>query len=97
MTNRLQTSDRTQKDSIFVHDSVYVRIRADTVYLEKWHTRWRDRETIKTDTVQVESVRVETKEVRHVPDFYKWCATVLAIIVLAILLRVALYLYGRFR
>jgi len=114
-TSLLQTSERTQRDSVFIHDSIRVEYRRgnlyhssdslnslfirspDTVVVEKWHTRWRDRETVRTDTMQVESIKVETKEVRHVPRFYKYCAALLAFIVLALLLRVALYLYGRFR
>ena len=97
MISSMLVSDRRQTDSVFVHDSVYVRIRADTVWLEKWHTRWRDRFSVRTDTVQVETVRTETRQVRYVPRFYTWCAAVLAIVVLALLLRVASYLYGRFR
>ena len=30
-------------DSIYVHDSTYIRDRGDTVWIERWHTRWRDR------------------------------------------------------
>ena len=86
-----------QRDSIYLHDSIFVRIRADTVYLEKWHTRWRDRETVRTDTVQVESIRIETKEIRYVPRFYKYCAALAIILFLIFLLRVTLYLYRRFR
>lgn len=32
-----------QRDSIYVHDSTYVRDNGDTVLIERWHTRWRDR------------------------------------------------------
>lgn len=31
------------RDSIYVHDSIYITERGDTVRIEKWHTRWRDR------------------------------------------------------
>lgn len=90
------TAANTHRDSIYLHDSIFVHIRADTVYLEKWHTRWRDRETIKTDTVQMESIRVETKEVRYIPRFYKYCTAFAIILFLIFLLRVTLYLYRRF-
>ena len=86
-----------QRDSVFVHDSVYVRIRADTVYMERWHTRWRDKTVLRTDTVQVETIRTETRQVRYVPGVYKWCAAILAVAVLLLLLKAALYIYGRFR
>ena len=48
-----------QRDSIYVHDSTYIHDKGDTVLIEKWHTRWRDRavhDTIyiaKTDSVPV--------------------------------------------
>ena len=115
MTSLLQTSERTARDSVYVHDSIRMEYRRgnlfhssdsfnslfirspDTVYLERWHTRWREKEVTRTDTVTQEVTRIETKEVRHVPRFYKYCAALLAFIVLALLLRAALYLYGRFR
>jgi CDP-glycerol glycerophosphotransferase (TagB/SpsB family) len=90
------TTAQLQKDSVFVHDSIFVRIRADTVYLERWHTRWREKEIIRTDTIQVENIKVETKEVRYVPKFYKYCAALTALLLILLLLRVTLYLYRRF-
>ena len=94
-TNRSQIVNHVSRDSIWLHDSVFVRIRADTVYLEKWHTRWRDRETIKTDTVTNEVVRTETVPVRYIPNFYKY-GTALAILLLLLLLaKLALYLFMR--
>ena len=46
-------------DSIYVHDSTYIHERGDTVWVERWHTRWRDRLLLDTiyeavhDTVPV--------------------------------------------
>ena len=34
----------TQRDSIYLHDSTIVREKGDTVRIERWHTRYRDRE-----------------------------------------------------
>gem|GEM_PF-1847667 len=85
-----------QRDSIYLHDSIFVRIRADTVYLEKWHTRWREKEITRTDTVQINTIQVQTKEVRYVPRFYKYCAALTALLLILLLLRVTLYLYRRF-
>ena len=31
------------RDSIYIHDSTHVREKGDTVLIERWHTRWRDR------------------------------------------------------
>lgn len=85
------------QDSVFVLDSIFVRIRADTVRMERWHTRWREKEVTRTDTVQVETISTETRQVRYVPRFYKWCAAVLALALLLLLLKTALYIYARFR
>ncbi len=85
-----------QRDSIYLHDSIFVRIRADTVYLEKWHTRWREKEITRTDTIQVENIKVETKEVRYVPKFYKYCAALTALLLLFLIIKFALGLYKRF-
>lgn len=93
----LRTDNKVANEDNSSHsfNSLTKPIRVDTVYLEKWHTRWRDRETIKTDTVQVESIRVETKEVRYIPRFYKYCTAIAIILFLIFLLRVTLYLYRR--
>jgi len=48
---------RHERDSIYMHDSIHVHEKGDTVRIECWHTRWRDRwqyDTIyisKTDSV----------------------------------------------
>lgn len=59
------------RDSIYLHDSVYVKefVKGDTVYIEKYKDRWRDRirevhDTLyrtKVDSVQV-SVPVEVEK-----------------------------------
>lgn len=38
-----------QKDSVWLHDSIHVKEKGDTILIEKWHTQWRER--IKTDTL----------------------------------------------
>ena len=88
---------QTQRDSIYLHDSIFVRrIRADTVYLKRWHTRWREKEITRTDTIQVENIKVETKEVRYVPKFYKYCAVLTALLLILLLVKFMLWLYKRF-
>ena len=77
-------------DTIYLHDSVFVRevMRGDTVYLTRmeWRDRWRTR--VVHDTVRhteyVDRV-VEKPPERYVPKFYRWCTGLLwAILVLAI-------------
>lgn len=31
------------RDSVWLHDSVYVKEKGDTVTVERWHTEWRER------------------------------------------------------
>jgi hypothetical protein len=51
--------NHTARDSIFVHDSVHVKEKGDTVWIEKWKTVWQNhtaRDSIyihKTDSVPV--------------------------------------------
>lgn len=40
---------RNIRDSIYLHDSIHVKELGDTVWIERWHTSYRDR--LKTDTV----------------------------------------------
>ena len=69
-------------DTIYRHDSVYVREvqRGDTVYLTRteWRDRWRTR--VVHDTVRhteyVDRV-VEKPPERYVPKFYRWCTIAL--------------------
>ena len=69
-------------DTIYLHDSVFVRevMRGDTVYLTRteWRDRWRTR--VVHDTVRhteyVDRV-VEKPPERYVPKFYKWCTGLL--------------------
>ena len=69
-------------DTIYRHDSVYVREvqRGDTVYLTRveWRDRWRTRMVhdtiVRTDSiVQV----IEHPPERYVPKFYRWCTGLL--------------------
>lgn len=43
-----------QRDSIYVQDSVIIRTKADTVYVTKWRTEYRD--ALRVDTFYVERV-----------------------------------------
>ena len=69
-------------DTIYLHDSVFVRevMRGDTVYLTRteWRDRWRTR--VERDTVvdvRVEKEVVQLPPERYVPKFYRWCTGLL--------------------
>lgn len=95
-TNTNHVSNNIQRDSIYLHDSIFVRIRADTVYLEKWHTRWRERETVKTDTITLTETKTEMVEKPYVPSFYKYCAAFAILFVLYWLVKLAQYIAKRY-
>lgn len=62
-------------DSVYMHDSIYFEsiIKGDTVYRTKEITRWRDRVSIKHDTVYAvreKSVDIPVPQERTVP---LWC------------------------
>ena len=56
---RIEYCDRWLSDSAYIHDSVFVFMKGDTVYRDRWHTEYRDRKvydtcyTSKTDTIRM--------------------------------------------
>lgn len=87
---------RPAKISLPYREGAEVGSPPDTVYLEKWHTRWRDRETLKTDTITLTETKTETVEKPYVPSFYKYCAAFAILVVLYLLVRLALYIKRHF-
>ena len=60
-------------DSIYVHDSTYTKENGDTVLIERWHTRWRDR--WHSDTVyraRTDSVPYPVEVIKEVPAELTW-------------------------
>ena len=54
-----------QRDSIFVQDSVYIREKADTVFVTRWHVEYRD--ALRIDTFYIERV----DSVNHIVEVEK--------------------------
>ena len=89
-------------DSIYMHDSIYFEsiIKGDTVYRTKEITRWRDRVSVKRDTiyaVREKSVDIPVPQERIVP---LWCRIIkyvglLLVISPAIFLISMIWLYHR--
>lgn len=50
VTNDTLWHERTVRDSIHVRDSVRITVAGDTVTIDRWHDRWRDR--IVRDTIR---------------------------------------------
>ena len=64
---------RNIRDSIYLHDSIHVKELGDTVWIERWHTSYRDR--LKTDTVyhsRVDSVPFPVEVEKEVAKPLTW-------------------------
>lgn len=62
---RTEYKDRLQRDSIYLHDSIYVSKINDTIYFGKYRTLYRDRivrdSIYKNDTIRQPYPVIETK------------------------------------
>lgn len=88
-------------DSIYIHDSIFVHHKADTVYRDRWHTEYRYKELHDTLMVtRVDSIPYVQEVIvpeRYVPDFYKNCTCGFWIIIVAFVLWLALKIYKRIK
>lgn len=55
---RIEYRDKYHRDSVYIRDSIIIHVKGDTVYKDRWHTEWKEKETgdtiILTDTVYIE-------------------------------------------
>ena len=66
------------RDSIYLHDSIYIRDKGDTVWVERWHTRWRDRTVHDTTYIsKTDSVPVPYPVIQEVPKPLAWWQSLL--------------------
>ena len=81
--------DRFVRDSMIVRDSIVVRLKSDTVVIDRWHNLWRDRIVAPTDTVYKDKlVTVRLPPERYVPWLYRVALYVCIALVLYIIIRV---------
>ena len=89
-----------QRDSVWLHDSIRVTERGDTVRIERWHTQWRDR--LRVDTVYRathDTIPAPYPETEYVEKELSWWQRVrlwLGNVVLLALFGVAIYYGYRF-
>lgn len=58
---KVEYRDKLQRDSIYMQDSVYIRDKGDTIWIEKFKYIYKDK--LIRDTVNItDTVRVESKE-----------------------------------
>ena len=84
-------------DSTFHRDSIYIReyIRGDTIYIDRWRDRWREKTVIRTDTVyQDKEIVVHSPPERYVPRAVRCLAWIGGIAILVFLLWLFLKIRG---
>lgn len=59
---RIQSAKEYARDSVYVHDSVYVASRGDTTYVERWHTLYK---YIYQDTKRLDTLRVQRANIQE--------------------------------
>ena len=88
-------------DSVYLYerDSIFVHEKRDTVFVERWKTRYKDVLKIQRDTIRDTNTEVHVKHVRYVPKYYRFCSWAFWIVVAILLIRLAWWLakkyYGR--
>ena len=90
--------DRFVRDSIYIHDSVIVRLKADTVYIEHWKELWKESAKVTTDTVYKDKVvTVQLPPERDVPWLYRVALYVCIALVLLIVIRICVRRFCGYR
>ena len=84
-------------DSIYLYerDSIYIREKADTVFVNKYVTRYKDVLKIERDTIWQENTIVEVQEVKYIPQAVKWLAGIGAFFVVFFLVKFGLWVYRK--
>jgi len=91
-TVKTEYRDNFVRDSIFHYDSVFVKDKGDTIYLERYHYLYRNkivRDSIfKTDSIRVpypvEVIKEVKKPLSGWQNFQVWCGRIaLAVVLLA--------------
>jgi hypothetical protein len=80
---------KQQRDSIWLHDSIHVTERGDTIRIERWHTKYIEREVHDTlYRAKTDSIPVPYEVIKEVPRKSTWferimfCTGIIAILCL---------------
>lgn len=88
-------------DSVYLYerDSIFVHEKRDTVFVERWKTRYKDVVKIQHDTIRDTKTDVQVKQVTYVTNYYKFCSLAFWIVVAILFIRLAWWIakkyYGR--
>ena len=65
--------NKVQKDSVWMHDSVYVKEKGDSVWVERWHTKYLTKEVHDTlYKARVDSIPVPYWKIKEVAAELSW-------------------------
>ena len=86
---------KVQRDSVWLHDSISVKDKGDTVLIEKWHTKYREKQVHDTTYVaKVDSIPVPYEVIKYVEK--KLSKTQKGLMTLGILTLMAAVIFGAF-
>ena len=85
-------------DSTYIYekDSIFIKEKADTVFVNKYVTRYKDVMKIERDTIYQENKVVEVKVEQYVPQVVKWLAGIGAFAIVLVLVKIGLWVYRKF-
>ncbi len=87
---RTEYIDRIKTDSVYLHDSVMVKMKNDTVFFEKYRYLYKDR-LVRDSVLVSDSIRIPypvevEKEVNRLSSFQSfqlWCGRILLLLLIA--------------
>lgn len=85
-------------DSVYLYerDSIFVHEKRDTVFIERWKTRYKDVIKIQKDTVIDTKTEVQVQRVEVTPRFAKFCYWWFGISAFLLVAGAAFWLYKKF-
>jgi hypothetical protein len=82
-----------QRDSVWLHDSIHVTERGDTIRIEKWHTKYIEREVHDTlYRAKTDSIPVPYEVIKEVPRKSTWFERTMFSVGIIALMALALFL-----
>ena len=84
-------------DSIYLYekDSIFIKEKADTIFVNKYVTRYKDVLKIERDTIWQENTIVEVQEVKYIPQAVKWLSGIGAFFIVFYLVKFGLWVYRK--
>ena len=84
---------KQQRDSIWLHDSIHVTERGDTIRIERWHTKYVEREVHDTlYRAKTDSIPVPYEVIKEVPRQKSWFERTMFSVGIIALMALALFL-----